>query len=60
MRLRLRAACRMKSVWNVVDPTVSEVDEDVQKAGISLSSNKQKASAIIISELGNVPLRIVN
>ena len=62
-RLRLRAACRMKGVWNLVDKDSSAATtESSQSTTLEQerhSAKLEKASAIIISALGNSPLRVV-
>jgi gag-polypeptide of LTR copia-type len=56
-RLRLRAACRAKKLWSLVDPDV--------KGGSSISAaekvaeNKERACSTIIAALGDAPLRVV-
>jgi len=73
-RMRLRAACRVKGVWKVVESTSettsqttlasTSVQKDTQPSSAVAASEKQldkleKASAIIISALGDAPLRVV-
>ena len=63
-RLRLRAACRVKGVWGVVDPTspassTSEATTGATSEGTRLFLKREKASGIIISALGDAPLRVV-
>jgi len=66
-RLRLRAACRVKGIWSVVDPTASSsitTDTTLDVAPDALASvrriaKREKASGIIISALGDAPLRVV-
>lgn len=70
-RLRLRAACRIKGVWKVVESssTVSEASGTSSEAsGVAIASapvstrtvaNLEKASGMIISALGDAPLRVV-
>lgn len=74
-RMRLRAACRVKGVWKVVEST-SETTSQTSLASTSLEKDSQqpsssvsvpekhlekleKASAIIISTLGDAPLRVI-
>ena len=62
-RLRLRAACRVKGVWHVVDTSASATSSsstatETQDAA-RLSAKREKASGIIISALGDAPLRVV-
>lgn len=64
-RLRLRAACRVKGVWNLVgnapssatssDATVATTGPDKER----MKAKLEKASGMIISSLGNTPLRVV-
>ena len=65
-RLRLRAACRVKGVWHIVSEdtehstatsSASTALSDADKH--KLTSKKEKASGIIISALGDSPLRVV-
>ena len=63
-RSRLRAACRIKGVWGLVDKETSSeassrttTPNDVEKQ--KLNSEKEKASGIIISALGDSSLRVV-
>lgn len=64
-RLRLRAACRIKGVWKLVESTsattLSSSDDttimDAQKE--KMTAKLEKASAMIISALGDSPLRVV-
>lgn len=73
-RLRLRAACRVKGIWNVVNTSQSIAQAaDVQSSTSNVTVAKgdsrgsqtdlitrtEKASGLIISALGNAPLRIV-
>ena len=64
-RHRLRAACRVKGVWGVVDTsTESSVTTDLTDAErVRIDSRtrakREKASGIIISALGDAPLRVV-
>lgn len=66
-RLRLRAACRVKGVWGVVaspTDTVSITTSDDNATRTASESARQiakreKASGIIISALGDSPLRVV-
>lgn len=66
-RHRLRLACRMKGVWNIVtnECSTSETTETTTAATTGIgaavfSTNmNEKASAIIISTLGDSPLRVV-
>ena len=66
-RLRLRAACRVKGVWGVVESvsgsstttttTTTDVDDTVRSTRDIVK--REKASGIIISALGDAPLRVV-
>ncbi len=70
-RLRLRAACRVKGVWNVVEPHSSATEASAtSSAGVAITptaasvsakhmAKLEKASGIIISALGDAPLRVV-
>lgn len=63
-RHRLRAACRVKGVWRVVDSLSDSTTSTESTAGPSTSSvrdqvKREKASGIIISSLGDAPLRVV-
>ena len=62
-RLRLRAACRVKGVWNVVDfsalSTTTDSTTDIAVASSRHQAKREKASGIIISALGDAPLRVV-
>lgn len=72
-RMRLRAACRVKGVWNVVESTSETTlastsqEKDSQQPSSSVTASEkekhleklEKASAIIISALGDAPLRVV-
>ena len=66
-RLRLRAACRVKGVWNVVDRTASSTStSETTHPGTTAASEsakrvakREKASGLIISALGDAPLRVV-
>lgn len=70
-RMRLRAVCRVKGVWKVLESN-SKSDETeansstsdpstpaTASASKSTSEKLEKASAIIISALGDAPLRVV-
>ena len=63
-RMRLRAACRVKGVWGVVEST-SNTDSQSTTATTTTTvstpsaSKKERASGIIISALGDAPLRVV-
>ena len=66
-RLRLRAACRVKGVWGVVDSsssssssttTTTTTDQEAPQSARDISK-REKASGIIISALGDSPLRVV-
>lgn len=64
-RLRLRAACRISGVWNLVENGISgssatesscdNSDKDKQKLNVKL----EKCSGMIISALGDSPLCVV-
>ena len=64
--MRLRAICRIKGVWSVVENKItteqsepsSGTTENVSAATRS-TAKKEKASGIIISALGDAPLRVV-
>ena len=64
--MRLRAICRIKGVWIVVEKKVtteqsepsSGTTENISAATRS-TAKKEKASGIIISALGDNPLRVV-
>lgn len=65
-RLRLRAACRVKGVWNAVESfltwsvattTTSSTSEQTRSCRDNIK--KDKASRILISAAGNSPLRVV-
>lgn len=63
-RLRLRAACRVKGVWNVVEPTPASSATSATSSGTVPDSairisKLEKASGMIISALGDGPLRVV-
>ena len=64
-RLRLRAACRVKGVWDLVDPfvpTTRSSDTAGQSStpdGTKLKLKMEKASGMIIAALGDAPLRVV-
>lgn len=63
-RHRLRAVCRLKGVWFVVDTssssgTVTESTEEFDHSSPRLIAKREKASGIIISSLGDSPLRVV-
>ena len=65
-RMRLRAICRIKGVWSVVENKItteqcessSTTTENISAATRS-TTKKEKASGIIISALGDDPLRVV-
>ena len=67
-RLRLRAACRVKGVWGVVGSsstsssstttTTTTTDQESPPSARDISK-MEKASGIIISALGDSPLRVV-
>lgn len=59
---RLCAVCRIKNAWHIIEPIEEEFKDDKCEARISRKSRnvkKEKASGMIISALGNAPLRIV-
>jgi len=63
-RHRLRAACRIKGVWGVVDATSSASTSTqgtipTDTADARTLAKREKASAIIICALGDAPLRVV-
>ena len=71
-RHRLRAICRIKGVWNVVNtgmaPSEStqstndgdpRVSAEAPKINARVLAKREMASGIIISALGNAPLRVV-
>ena len=69
-RLRLRAACRIAGVWTVVEPkstssststpsTDAQDKDDDRQDKDDDGPKKEKASGIIISALGDAPLRVV-
>lgn len=63
-RNRLRAACRVKTVWNIVNngsasSQTSENIGDVHSDNVRTSAKREKACGIIISALGDTPLRVV-
>ena len=64
-RLRLRAACRVKGVWNVVESSSdSSTATDAASGETDTAPSRniaklEKASGIIISALGDAPLRVV-
>lgn len=63
-RLRLRAACRVKGVWKYVDKSLSatpsrDTSESTGTDQIKLSTKLEKASAMIISALGDSPMRVI-
>ena len=63
-RMRLRAACRVKGVWDAVEESpgdaASSSSTSKAKSGSSKSMKKrEKASGIIISGLGDAALRVV-
>ena len=64
-RLRLRAVCRIKGVWNVVETSPSDSYTSDITAGNTADSARriakmEKASGIIICALGNSPLRVID
>lgn len=64
-RLRLRAACRVKGVWKLIDKqSTAATSSDTTatpptRLDIGTESKLEKASGLIISALGDSPLRIV-
>lgn len=59
-RMRLRAACRIKGVWDVVEcSTDSSSSTSTTTAPTPSSAKREKASVIIINALGDAPLRAV-
>ena len=73
-RLRIRAARRVKGVWNVVESNESGISDTITSSGgvsslcvtisaakssSSIKIKREKASGIIISALGDYPLRVV-
>lgn len=60
-RLRLRAICRVKGVWKVFeDAEVTSSSTDLANVGQQSNSIMiEKASGLIISALGDSPLRVV-
>ena len=62
-RLRLRAACRVKGLWNVVDTSSSATSSESTSTTVPdpgrRIAKREKASGIIISALGDAPLRVV-
>ena len=63
-RMRLRAACRMKGVWDVVenlsgDSASSTSSTSANPGSPGTSKKREKASGIIISALGDTALRVV-
>lgn len=63
-RHRLRAACRIKGVWRVVDISPAFSDSSNIQTGTEIAdprtlTKREKASGIIISALGDAPLRVV-
>ena len=65
-RLRLRAACRVKGLWSLVEkkPTADAEESTRQDEMTAAERHRQtakleKASGIIITALGNSPLRVV-
>ena len=64
-RMRLRAACRAKGVWGVAEPKNFQSGKDSNSESTaattssSSTSKKEMASGIIISALGDAPLRVV-
>ena len=66
-RHRLRAACRVKGVWSVVErsstsqttSTTTAGARDVTTLDARTTAKREKASGIIISALGDAPLRVV-
>lgn len=60
-RMRLRAACRVKGVWDAVEnSTDCSSDTSSQTThGTQLKLKQEKASGIIISALGDAPLRVI-
>lgn len=59
--MRLRAACRVKGVWTVVQDELNEgTDSELaQRVDARTAAKREKASGIIISALGDAPLRVV-
>lgn len=63
-RLSLRAACRVKGVWGMVEEKSESASSTSTAADIEMKSSRrlekiEKASGIIISFLGDAPLRVV-
>eukprot|EP00171_Calliarthron_tuberculosum_P002471 IDg2471t1 len=65
-RLRLRAACRAKGVWRLVDPSIStksppnnELTDSTELTVGDSIEKLEKACALIISALGNTHLRVI-
>ena len=61
-RLRLRAELRTKGVWKYVNPNTSSSTSSTTSGTTALADNVEvleKASAIIISSIGDGPLRVI-
>lgn len=64
-RMRLRAACRVKGLWNLIEVSTSiPTERDARDSTVDAEQHKfkhnlEKASGMIISALGNTPLRVV-
>lgn len=62
-RMRLRAACRVKGVWGIVESSSDSNSESTTTSSattsVTSSVKREKASGIIISALGDAPLRVV-
>jgi hypothetical protein len=56
-RLRLRAACRAKNLWSLVDPAATRAP--TTSTSDDVTANKERACSIIIAALGDSPLRVV-
>lgn len=60
-RMRLRATCRIKGVWDAVEPTTEAMSDSSTTSSVDprLKSTREKASGIITSALSDTPLRVV-
>lgn len=59
--MRLRAACRVKGVWDAVEQTTEGMSDSCAKMAVEprLKSKREKVSGIIISALEDTPLHVV-